>query len=83
VADDQVWVDIQRFEVPPAFLEEMTPRHVEEDIFRYRFVVANEEGIHSCWLLSFYERRHFFGIVYHSLEAKEQVEASIQTQVDG
>jgi hypothetical protein len=83
VSDDQVWVDIQRFEVPPAFLEEMIPRHVEEDIFRYRFAVAGEESIHSCWLLNFYERRSFFGIVYSSLEARERAEAEVRGEAAG
>lgn len=77
VSDGQVWVNVQQFEVPPAFLDEMTPRHVEEDVFKYRFVVAEEEGIHSCWLLNFYERRPFFGIVFHS----EQAAANIQAEV--
>jgi hypothetical protein len=64
-------------------LEEMMPRHVEEDIFRYRFAVADEDGIHSCWLLNFYERRPFFGIVYHSLHAREEAEANIQAEAAG
>ena len=31
VFDDQVWADIQLYEVPPAFLMEMTSAHVEEE----------------------------------------------------
>jgi hypothetical protein len=67
VADEQVWADIQKWEIPPAFLEEMTAAHVEEDVLRYQFGVAEHPEVHSCWLLRFYNRTPFFGIVYHKI----------------
>jgi hypothetical protein len=75
VRDDQVWATLQTFRVPPAFIEEMTYYHVEEDIVQYRYGLTEEHSdIHSCWLLRFYERTLFFGSVYRSVEAMARTE---------
>ncbi len=59
--------------MPPAFLEEMTFSHAEEDILLYRFTVGEgEDDLHSCWLLTFYQRTGFFGLVFNSVEAMER-----------
>lgn len=75
VSDGQVWADVQKFEVPPAFLDEMDTAHAEEDILKYRYGVISDPHIHSSWLLTFYERTTFFGIVFRSEEARLRVEA--------
>jgi hypothetical protein len=64
VLDEQVWADVQKFEIPPEFLTEMTSAHVEEDVLQYRFGVIEDPDIHSCWLLRFFARTPFFCIVY-------------------
>jgi len=64
VSDEQVRADVQKFEIPPAFLTEMTSAHAEEDVLRYRFGVIEDPDIHSCWLLRFFTRTPFFCIVY-------------------
>jgi hypothetical protein len=64
VFDEQVWADVQKFEIPPEFLKEMTSAHVEEDVLQYRFSVIEHPDIHSCWLLRFFVRTPFFCIVY-------------------
>jgi hypothetical protein len=75
VSDEQVWADVQKFEVPPAFLEEMVEAHAEEDVLRYRYgVLEGDDDIHSSWLLTFYERTPFFSIVFRSREARERLE---------
>jgi hypothetical protein len=75
VCDEQVWATLQTFPIPPAFLEEMTHYHVEEDIVQYRYSLTEDDSdIHSCWLLRFYERTLFFGIVFRSVEAMARTE---------
>jgi hypothetical protein len=75
VHDEQVLANIQRFEVPPQFLAEMTSAHAEEDVLQYRFGVVDEPEIHSGWLLNFYGRTQFLCIVFRSLNARVQFEA--------
>jgi hypothetical protein len=66
VPDEQVWADVQKFEISPEFLTQMTSAHVEEDVLQYRFSVIEDPDIdiHSGWLLQFFTRTPFFCIVY-------------------
>jgi hypothetical protein len=73
VSETRVWVDVLKYIVPLAFLDEMSIHHREQDIFEYRYRVLNEEGIHSAWLLTFFEQRTFIGIVSMSEEGFPQV----------
>ena len=73
VPETRVWVDVLKYVVPQAFLDEMPIHHREQDIVEYRFQVLNEEGIHSAWLLTFFERRTFIGIVSMSEEGFPQM----------
>jgi hypothetical protein len=76
VSDEQIWAGIQRYQVPPAFLEEMAPRHAESDIIQYRYGLTSDDPfLSSCWLLKFYERTPFFGVVFRSVEAMRQADA--------
>jgi len=75
VSDDQVWADIQRYQIPPAFMDEMISSHVEEDIFGYSYSAIDDADFHSSWLLTFYERTSFFGIIFKSKEARKRLEA--------
>ena len=74
VTDTQVWADVQPFEFPPAFLAVMGTAHAEEDILNYRYCVIEHPDFHSFWLLTFYERTTFFGVVFRSEEARLRVE---------
>jgi hypothetical protein len=82
VSDEQLWADVQRFAAPPEFMSEMTVAHAEADVLEYRWaVLPEEEFIHSCWLLRFFERTPFIGIVFRSSEAmlasgRAQIESS-------
>jgi hypothetical protein len=73
VSETRLWVDVLRYVVPQAFLDEMSIHHRDQDIFEYRYQVLNEEGIHSAWLLTFFERRKFIGIVSMSEESFPQI----------
>lgn len=75
VHDSQVLADIQRFEVPPEFLADMTHCHAEEDVLQYQFGVTDEPEIHSGWLLNFFGRTPFFCIVFRSVDARNKLEA--------
>lgn len=70
VSDEQMWADVQRFAVPPEFLAEMTAAHADAEVIEYRWaVLPSDEFIHSCWLLRFFGRTPFIGMVFHSAEA--------------
>jgi hypothetical protein len=70
VSDRQLWADVQRFVVPPDLCVEMTAAHADADIIEYRWaVVPGDEFVHSCWLLKFFGRTSFIGVVFHSAEA--------------
>lgn len=76
-----MWADVQKFEVPPAFLDEMDVAHAEADILKYRYGVIPDANIHSGWLLTFYERTTFLGIVFRSREARLRVEAGARDAI--
>ena len=63
VPDERVWVDVMKYEVPPAFLQEMHYQHRDPDIVEYRYQVLNEEGMNSAWLITFLKRVTFIGVV--------------------
>jgi hypothetical protein len=67
VLDNQVRV----FQIPAGFapqgiLSQMKHQHREEDIFKYSYFTLSDERLHSVWLLTFFENRHF--AAYVSLE---------------
>jgi hypothetical protein len=71
VADEQVWADVQRFAVPSEFLLGMTEAHAEHDVLRYRYgTLPDDDLIHSFWLLEFFGRTPFIGIVFRSVAAR-------------
>lgn len=74
VPDNLVWVDVQRYEIPPEFFDEMKSGHVEPDIFSYRYAVLDDPDIHSFWLLRFFERTPFIGMVFRSALSRARVE---------
>jgi hypothetical protein len=77
VLEAQVWADVQRFEVPPEFIDEMEYGHVEEDIFQYRYGVIDDAYFHSAWVLRFFCRASFLCIVYQSIAARAALDAAM------
>jgi hypothetical protein len=70
VSNEQMWADVQRFAVPPEFVAEMTAAHADADVVEYRWaIVPDDEFVHSWWLLKFFGRTPFIGVVFHSVEA--------------
>lgn len=63
VPESLVWVDLMKYRIPDEFLLEMTYAHRERDIAEYRYSIIKDIGIHSAWLITFFERVTFIGIV--------------------
>lgn len=63
VSDQRVWTDVLKYVISREFLEQMSHHHREQDIVEYRYQVLNEEGINSAWLITFFERVTFIGLV--------------------
>jgi len=67
VDERRIKADILKHIVPDAFLENMPLRNCDPDIFQYRFQVLNQVGIHSFWLLTFFNRTTFYSLVEESM----------------
>jgi hypothetical protein len=63
LSDQRIWADVLRYAVPQEFLDQMGYTHREHDIVEYRWQVLNDEGINSVWLITFFERLTFIGLV--------------------
>ena len=63
VSERRVWVDVLKYQVPEEFLSEMAYEHREQDIAEYRYRVLRESGIHSAWLITFFQRITFVAMV--------------------
>jgi len=63
VSEKRVWADVLKYQIPEEFLSQMAYEHREQDIAEYRYQVLNESGIHSAWLITFFQRVTFVGIV--------------------
>ncbi|MDE2134592.1 MAG: hypothetical protein KGM97_09385 [Alphaproteobacteria bacterium] len=69
VHDEQFWADVQKFAVPDKFLAEMISADADPDILTYQYAVLDDDThLHSCWLLKFFGRTPFFGVVYRSID---------------
>ena len=66
VSEKRVWADILKYQIPEEFLSEMAYEHREQDIAEYRYQVLRESGIDSAWLITFFQRVTFVGIVWLS-----------------
>lgn len=63
VSEGRVWIDILKYPIPDDFLSQMTYDHREQDIAEYQYQVLCESGIHSAWLITFFQRVTFIGMV--------------------
>ena len=69
VPESRVWadvMDVMKYQVPDDFLAQMIYAHREPDIAEYRYSVIEDVGIQSAWLVTFFERITFIGIVASS-----------------
>lgn len=64
VADDEVWADILRFEVPADLIANVRTFHVGKAIVQYRFGrIEDDPDLESWWLVRFFDRVPFVGVV--------------------
>jgi hypothetical protein len=59
VEECRVVADVLTVPIPPQFFALMEHHHREADICQYRYHLVNDAGIHSAWLLTFFERPTF------------------------
>ncbi|QKC86945.1 hypothetical protein [Mesorhizobium sp. NZP2077] len=77
VPDDHLFVDVLKVDLPEDVLLRLQPAHAEPDILDYRYGrIDDTPGMESAWLLRFYERTMFIGLVFESAEIKEWLEAA-------
>ncbi len=63
LADERIFVDYSRYEIPENILNEMEYYDRDRDIIEYRFQVLNHEDIQSVWILTFFQTVTFFCFV--------------------
>jgi hypothetical protein len=63
VPEARVWADVMKFPLLDEFLSEMIYQHREPDIAEYRYAIVRDKGIASAWLITFFERVPFIGVV--------------------
>lgn len=63
VSEKRVWADILKYQVPDELLSEMDYGHREQDIAEYHYQIYREYGIDSAWIITFFKRATFVGIV--------------------
>jgi hypothetical protein len=68
VPESRVWVDVLKYHIPEEFVSEMICQHREADIAEYRYAVVDDCGIKSAWLMTFFEKVLFLGVVVLSEE---------------
>jgi hypothetical protein len=61
-------IQVKAFQVPAGFapegiLSQMKHDHREADIFKYSYFTLSDKRLHSVWLLTFLENRHFAAYV--------------------
>ena len=66
--DDQVWVDVLKYEIPNEHVEMMKYHHRELDIADYKYAPVMENSTNSAWLLRFFETVEFIGLVMQDSE---------------
>ena len=72
ITNEQVFVTVEWFEVPPAFRDQFKRKSLGDDFCWYSY--SDQRGqdggeFHSVWEIEFYGRTRFFCIVSESLEA--------------
>ncbi len=65
VSDDRVWADIEKYQISQRLIDGVRRHHREHDIIEYGFepVKGDDGNIWTAWVLTFFERRTFVGLV--------------------
>ncbi|TPI13053.1 hypothetical protein FJW06_15490 [Mesorhizobium sp. B4-1-3] len=76
VRDDEVFADVLKANVPDEIVLSLQAGDAEPDILSYRYGrIEDSPGLESGWLLRFYERTMFIGLVFESAAVKRRLEA--------
>ena len=75
VVDRQVSCNVHCIPTPSETAARMTDRHIEEDIFKYRYIVYGDPEVHSHWELTFFERTTFIGLLFVSESRRARFES--------
>jgi hypothetical protein len=63
VPDQLLWVDVLKYEIPQEFIDNMEYHNRELDIAEYYYQVINDNEIGSVWIITFYQKVTFLGLV--------------------
>ena len=65
IADRRVFAHVMRYAIPPTFWERFVPFSLGDDFCRYWYydLRAEDPDHHSAWVIEFFGRTKFFGIV--------------------
>jgi len=63
IAEDNIFVDVLKFEIPEEILEEIECHHRDKDIVEYRYQVFDQLDFHSGWLITFFRTVTFVGVI--------------------
>ncbi len=71
VLDGQVFADVMRHPIPEEIVAAMTHNSAEPNILQYGYLALDEPpGLISAWLLRFYQRTSFVGLVFEDDAAR-------------
>jgi hypothetical protein len=63
ISDEKIFTDVLKIELPDNFYDNMKYDHRDRDIIEYWYEYINDSDIHSGWLLKFYKKVIFYGVV--------------------
>jgi len=65
IADRRIFARVMRYAIPPAFWERFVPMSLGDQFCRYWYydLRAEDPDHHSAWVIEFFGRTRFFGIV--------------------
>jgi len=65
IADCRVFAQVMRYEIPPTFWQQFVPTSLGDQFCRYWYydLRAETPDHHSSWVIEFFGRTKFFGIV--------------------
>lgn len=66
LSPNRIYVDVLRFVVPSNYLARLQHEEPEPEVIEYWYGVEPEPGVHSLWILRFYDRIAFIALVSES-----------------
>lgn len=73
LSDGRVFADVMRQPIPEEIVSAMEHRSAEPDVLQYGYLSLSEPpDLVSAWLLRFYQRTTFIGVVFHNEAAQRE-----------